>query len=163
MKPGWDEYRPKVLSQHYQRVDNGEYIAWKALVQGQPETIGIETRADLARLKFKREGLAPADLEAQQQRITLNGITAGWEEEVLAYYAQSDANEQPTVVGKLNTVTYEALTRRLVLVKVNGTPLPIDKSMIEQQLNTIYAQATVSWLVSEEALTVPGIDPKKPG
>jgi uncharacterized protein Veg len=129
-------------------------------VRGQPETIGIETRADLARLKFKREGLAPADLEAQQQRITLNGITAGWEEEVLAYYAQSDANEQPTVVGKLNTVTYEALTRRLTVVKVNGTPLPVDRAVIEQQLNTIYAQAAVKWSVVEDSISVQGIDAK---
>ncbi|MFZ5972425.1 MAG: hypothetical protein ACOYXA_12605, partial [Bacteroidota bacterium] len=157
-KYGWDEYRAQVLDQHYQTVENGEHITWKALVTGQPETIGFEAADKGMKIDFKREGMSQTVLEPNGEWLTLTGTTAGWHEEVVAYGGARDASAPPLVLGKLNMVTYNGLHQKAVLIKVNDTALPMPIDKITPELNRIYSQAGVSWVVEETALTVNGID-----
>ncbi len=99
-KYGWDEYRAQVLDQHYQTVENGDHITWKALVTGQPETIGFEAADKGMKIDFKREGMSQTVLEPNGEWLTLTGTTAGWHEEVVAYEGAGDASAPPLVLGK---------------------------------------------------------------
>ena len=71
------------------------------------------------------------------------------DEEVLSTYMNTIAENGdtiPTEVGRLNIVSYPALQNKVIIVPVNGVPLP-SKEALTARLNNIYGQAMASWEV----------------
>ncbi|HET7179986.1 MAG TPA: fibronectin type III domain-containing protein, partial [Chryseosolibacter sp.] len=159
---GFDIKDLDVLSQFYQRLDDGTFVPWKALATGQPDAVGGRVSSediDARRLKFKvgSSQVVPSTSSGATFALTVNGKAGGMEEELLALYAAADTLPEK-VLGKLNLVTYNMMRYNLVIVPVNGAAMPGDLSAeaIADSLNRVYGQAVVEWTVAvEKGINVP--------
>lgn len=70
------------------------------------------------------------------------GAAEGAQAELLALYKATD-NAEEQVLGKLNLISYEQISKNLVIVQVNKTTLPggVNASILTQRLTAIYGQA----------------------
>lgn len=150
-KYGFDEKRFDALAHHYQQLDDGTYIPWKALSTTSTDEILAETPGsdiDLTSIAFYRgDNQVPVEIHGNQLKAHLVG-SSRIEDELIAMY-KSDS--LPTrVIGKLNLATYHPVKHRLEVIPVNGTLFPsgFDASATERELNRIYQQAVVTWEVT---------------
>lgn len=164
-KYGFDEMRQGTLAQHYQQTENGKYVAWKALSSGESDYVKVvaDGTTDLTKVKFERVGLLDEELTlGSSDELTLTGQYNAANEELLATYSESDSATKQ-IVGKVNLVSYEGLTRKLVLVTINNTTFTASTAALEHKMNEIYGQAVVDWEVSSAvgSITVDGVDETK--
>lgn len=150
---GFDARKFEALSSYYQQLDDGTYVAWKALSSSRPdEMIAIHEsdnvdRKDIAFLAASAP-VVPVSYDGKKIRLSLQGKSAGMEEELLALHRVSDTIP-PKIVGKLNLATYDPIRYDLEIVPVNGASLPggLDAASISRDLNAVYRQAIVEWNV----------------
>jgi len=119
------------------------FVPWKSIGKGQTDE--VVAHAEFAGLDENR--LAFKDKTGNALSKTGSGgtytITVPSNAQcVYAWYGDLK-------LGKLNVVELDTLSRRVVLVPVNGAT--INAANLQSNLNTIYAQANVSWTVSTAA------------
>jgi len=97
--------------------------------------------------------LSPITKQGRYHKLMLTGL--GDQEEDLLIAAkvktviQKDSSKREilTEVGSLGLVSYERISRKVILVPVNGAQCPQNAQYIKDELNRIYAPAIVSWSV----------------
>ena len=146
---GFDEKKYDALAQNYQQIEGGEFTAWKAVSSSEPDKVSATSTSanvDQQKVKFELNNApATATLTGSTFSISLTGKAEGTVEELLAYNDESKAQ----VIGKLNVVSYNKLTRKVVLVPVNNNKYPGSIDDLKKELNKIYSQAVVEWTVAE--------------
>lgn len=150
---GFDEKRYDALASNYQQLEDGPYIAWKA-VTSQTDVVNAVldgTDIDPKKVRFEVNGSPVAHSEFRDGISTVNvlGKAEGTVEELLALYTPSEGAEDK-VLGKLNMASYDKISRNLVIVPVNNAKLPGSFSdvTLSQELSKIYGQAVADWKVS---------------
>lgn len=158
---GFDEKKYDHLAHYYQQLDDGTYVAWKAISSSSPDELEAIAEVDGANpeLTFESGGTPLTGIVLQGNRYTLRvqGKAGGIEEELLALYSNGDSLPR-LVAGKINIVTYDPIHYKLEVIPVNGAVLPggLEAARIAQHLNEVYSQAVVTWEVSvRERLEVP--------
>ncbi len=122
-------------------------VAWKALPSNQPTTVLAQVDKELSfppGLVFRQNGNAlPAQPSSEnyQQRLRLTGQAHRQEGEVTVY---ASAEENAELVGQLNTISYDALYQKLVLVPLNRRLSREDLLPLVDRVATIYRQAAVN-------------------
>ncbi|MFD0998236.1 fibronectin type III domain-containing protein [Ohtaekwangia kribbensis] len=154
-KYGFDEKKYEALSSYYQQVEGGHYIPWKAVTASQPDAVAATlegTDIDADKVRFEINGSkVPAINSGSNYTLSVRGGAEGMVEELLALYTPSDTAKD-NVLGKLNLVSYDQLTRNLVIVPVNGATIPggLSSNILSQKLTEIYGQAVATWDVKIE-------------
>ncbi len=154
-KYGFDEKKHEALSSYYQQLAGGHYIPWKAVTASQPDAVAATlegTDIDADKVRFEINGSkVPATNSGSNYTLSVRGGAEGMVEELLALYTPSDTVKD-NVLGKLNLVSYDQLTRNLVIVPVNGASVPggLSANILSQKLTKIYGQAVATWDVKIE-------------
>lgn len=159
---GFDEKKFEGLARYYQQLGDGSYAAWKALSSARPDKItGSLSGGDIGirALTFEAGNapIAAVPTSGSEAILSLQGKTAGMEEELLALYKPSDTIPA-RIVGKVNLATYDPIRYNLEIVPVNGATMPagVTANAITGDLNKVYSQAVVEWnVVVRENLIVP--------
>ena len=157
---GLDEFTHEALRRQYEHtsVNQADYpVAWKALPSGQSTSVRAQVDQALSfppGVVFKQNGHLVATQptsENHRQQVTLIGQTHE-QEGVVEVYASGD--EEAELVGQLNTISYDVLPRKLVLIVlddvVNDPPY---LASLSQTLQAIYAQAGVRLTVETQTFT----------
>lgn len=159
-KLGFDAKKYDALAQHYQQLESGEYIPWKAVTsKSDPVTAILEgTGIDPKKVRFQVNGVPlSAAPTGNTFKLDVLGKAEGTVEELLALYKPADTAKD-NVLGKLNLVSYDMIQRSVVIVPVNQAKLPgsWDKTTLATELSNIYGQAVASWnvTIAETPLTV---------
>jgi predicted chitinase len=162
-KYGFDEKKHEALSSYYQQLAGGHYIPWKAVTASQPDAVAATlegTDIDADKVRFEINGSkVPATNSGSNYTLSVRGGAEGMVEELLALYTPSDTVKD-NVLGKLNLVSYDQLTRNLVIVPVNGATIPggLSASILSQKLTEIYGQAVAAWDVKIEPSIAVSLD-----
>jgi hypothetical protein len=150
---GFDEKKHDPLAQYYQQLDNGNYIAWKAVTATKSDQLIAKLEAngiDASKIKFNVSStpLTPASTSGGTITLNVTGKADGFQEELVATYPDSDTSEQ--VLGKINLASYDVVTNNLVIVPVNNVGLPSGVTIegIANKLKNIYGQAVAEWRLS---------------
>ncbi len=77
--------------------------------------------------------------------LTLTGLNHEAEEQITAYYTQDDGTK--IAVGYLNTISYNAQNKKLIIVPVNNKFTP-NETEIENYLQNTYKTAVTFWDIS---------------
>jgi hypothetical protein len=157
---GFDKQQHAQLEKYYdhQTIKGLKYlIPWKAVAIGSFDN--VKASASAKRPDFVKEigfrstiGALPKTPGTDSEALlTVQGRVHQQVEEIEAYLTKKDSagNNNEEVIGRLNVISYNKIYRTLVLVPVNGTTLHnnIDAGQIQRELNKIYGQAAVQWLV----------------
>ncbi|WP_159453793.1 fibronectin type III domain-containing protein [Ohtaekwangia koreensis] len=151
-KLGFDEKKYEALSGYYQQLDGGQYIPWKAVTNSLSDPVAATlegTNIDPEKVRFEiNASPIVATNNGDNYILNVRGGAEGTVLELLALYAPTDTSKDD-VLGKLNLVSYDKITRDLVIVPVNGTTVPgaITRSILSQKLTDIYGQAVAAWNV----------------
>ncbi len=124
---GLDQLRYSAHQGNYEQLEINEAaypVAWKALPSGTTTTVLAQVDKETSfppGVVFRQNGNAVSTQpgsELHQQQLTLTG-QAHQQEGSLEVYASGD--EDAELVGKLNTISYDALPKNLVLIALDGT------------------------------------------
>ncbi len=151
---GLDIFTHQAHQSNYEQVEvQGKpyAVAWKALRSGRSETVLAQVADSLsfpAAVVFEQNGnllsAQPASAHHQQQ-LLLTGQAQEQQGSVEVYGSQ---DEQAPLLGRLNTISYDALPKKLVLVPVMKTWMAYELQDIGQQVAAIYAQAAVDMTIA---------------
>ncbi|MCD9017600.1 fibronectin type III domain-containing protein [Parachryseolinea silvisoli] len=150
---GFDEKKYDALASNYQQLEGGQYIPWKAVTSSRQDVVNAVldgTDIDPKKVRFEVNGspVTHSGFSGGVSTVDMPGKTEGTVEELLALYKPADAANE-NVLGKLNLVSYDKVTSKLVVVPVNdnGVPGGLSAAAITQKLNDIYGQAVAAWEV----------------
>ena len=142
-------YKKSVKVDHFYKPFAKGYIApWKLVPTGENDVVTAKydglRNIDLKKVHFASEpntAALPAKLNEAEQTwtISLRSVSSGASYDVFAVY-------EGVVIGKLRVVSYTKQQHKVTLVPINEVKL--DKSAIEQQLNTIYNPVGVQFTVN---------------
>ena len=154
---GLDAFTYEVFRSHYDQetVNEESYpVAWKALLSGQATSVLAQVNEGVSfppGLVFKQNGNAIATqpaTENHQQQLTLAG-QMNEQEGSVEVYASSEENAE--LVGKLRTISYDALPQKLVLVVLDNV---MDDApylaRLSREVPAIFAQAGVTLTVESQ-------------
>ena len=153
---GLDAFSYPALASEYeeQTIHQEDYpVAWKALPSGQPESVLAQVDEGVSfppGVAFKQNGHAiPWQPTSQnhRQQLTLTG-QAHQQEGSVEVYASSE--EEAELVGKLNTISYDVLPKKLVLIGLDDAILENYLVDAGQAVQAIYAQAGVQLSVETQ-------------
>jgi|GEM_PF-2665943 len=153
-KFGFDAKKYEALNSFYQQLNEGDYIAWKAVTSSESDQVNAVITGDLKQNKLKFEigdvSVTPANTSGSTITLNVQGKAEGTVEELLATYPTAKDSTKTEFVGKLNLVSYDKISQNLVIVSVNGVQLPggVTEASIQAGLNGIYKQSVVEWKVS---------------
>lgn len=150
----------------YKTFNGGEYdeltiqeedytVAYKSVESARTDIVtAVTSRAEFpTEVGFKsQDGLVTSSpgQNNNEKQISINGKYAGYEETIDAYVnIEADGEDEELLVGRLNVVTYDKVSPRVVIVPVNGVTPP-NAEEIANTLNGIYKQAVVEWHVRVE-------------
>jgi hypothetical protein len=158
---GFDDRQLDALSQYYQQLDDGSYVAWKALATSHQDALAGQITAgdaDPAHITFQAGSSQTVPFSSSDNNFSLRlfGRAAGMEEELVALFHAADSVPD-RALGKINLVTYNLMQYHLVIVPVNAASMPADLSAdrIAESLNSVYRQAVAEWSVTvDKSLTV---------
>ncbi|MCB0654860.1 MAG: hypothetical protein KDC57_01925, partial [Saprospiraceae bacterium] len=151
---GFDAINQEKLADYYEKLDGDYYVAYKSVGSARKDGV-VATVNQLSgvhpdSLIFESENGSrwpPAVWEQTSTTLPVVGKGDKYEE---AIYALVRDGKAYTSVGKLNTVSYDPVPNRVILVPV-GAPAPIDAAGLEEYLNKVYRQAVASWKVEVDA------------
>ncbi|HEY8938232.1 MAG TPA: hypothetical protein VIM65_23580, partial [Cyclobacteriaceae bacterium] len=133
------------------QLDGGQYIPWKSVTTSQSDPVAATLEGDIPtdKVRFEINGVnIPATAGNKTFTLNVPGKSEGMVEELLALYTPNDTAKD-NVLGKLNLVSYDQITRNLVIVPVNGAAIPggLTENILVQKLSDIYGQAVAAWNV----------------
>ena len=142
-------YKKSVKVDHFYKPFAKGYIApWKLVPTGENDVVTAKydglRNIDLKKVHFASEpntAALPAKFNEAEQTwtVSLRSVSPGASYDVFAVY-------EGVVIGKLRVVSYTKQQHKVTLVPINEVKL--DKSAIEQQLNTIYNPVGVQFTVN---------------
>ena len=150
LPPGLDVFQQEAHRGNYEQVAINEEsypVAWKALPSGQSGTVLAQVDEAVSfppGVVFRQNDNVIANqpaTEAHQQQLTLTG-QAHQQKGKLSIYAND--TKEAELVGQLNTVSYQTLPKKLVLVPLNRDPAPYQFWPMLERVARIYQQAAVS-------------------
>ncbi|PWS28680.1 hypothetical protein DHW03_02200 [Pedobacter yonginense] len=162
-KYGLDAYQPELggnasYASSYQTLsDEGKgkpkyYVSQKSVESQQAEEIQAKitiTDKNLSadRLEFKTASGEKLSATQKDGIYTINiiGALPNNDKEIYAYHP--DAAKGGANIGKLNISAFGKISKKVVLIPVNGNESSLSASSIQQRLNKIYSQAVVEWQV----------------
>ncbi|PWS28677.1 hypothetical protein DHW03_02185 [Pedobacter yonginense] len=162
-KYGLDAYQPELggnasYASSYQTLsDEGKgkpkyYVSQKSVESQQAEEIQAKitiTDKNLSadRLEFKTASGEKLSATQKDGIYTINiiGALPNNDKEIYAYHP--DAAKGGANIGKLNISAFGKISKKVVLVPVNGNGRLLSASSTQQRLNRIYSQAVVEWQV----------------
>ena len=136
------------VDRFYKPFAKGYIAPWKLVPVGENDVVTAKydglRNIDLKKVHFASEpntAALPAKLNEAEQTwtISLRSVSSGASYDVFAVY-------EGVVIGKLRVVSYTKQQHKVTLVPINEVKL--DKSAIEQQLNTIYNPVGVQFTVN---------------
>ena len=136
------------VDRFYKPFAKGYIAPWKLVPTGENDVVTAKydglRNIDLKKVHFASEpntAALPAKLNEAEQTwtISLRSVSSGASYDVFAVY-------EGVVIGKLRVVSYTKQQHKVTLVPINEVKL--DKSAIEQQLNTIYNPVGVQFTVN---------------
>ena len=155
---GLDQPRYPAHRSNYEqtKIRQEDYpVAWKALPSNQLTTVLAQVEKDLSfppGVVFKQNGSSvptqPGSANHEQQ-LTLSGQA---HEQAGSVEVYASAEEDAELVGKLNTISYDALPKKLVLISLddaivhNGAEMQAEA----QRARSIFAQAGVQLNITTE-------------
>jgi TANFOR domain-containing protein len=154
-KNGFDKKKHDALTNDYEVLENGYDVPWKAVESNatDPVLATVEgTNIDKNKIRFEIGGAvvqAPPVGSTQSTSVIIPGKTDEFVEDLIALYTPDDKSKDQ-VLGKLKVVSYDKITKEVVLVPVNGAKYPGDISVLTNSLNKIYGQAVVQWSVRQD-------------
>ncbi|MBT1705421.1 fibronectin type III domain-containing protein [Fulvivirgaceae bacterium PWU20] len=154
-KFGFDEKKYDVLAPYYQQLENGDYVTWKAVSgteQDKVNAVVTGSDIDVRKIAFEvgADPLMPSASGASAIELNLFGKAEGTVEELLVLYPTASDSTKKDVIGKLNLVSYDKISKNLVIVPVNDVALPagVSASFIQKAVNETYGQGVAEWKVS---------------
>jgi hypothetical protein len=143
---------------YFKTSKTGEKIPWKSLQSGSSDVLDLTVTGTLSpdSLRYIRNSglLTPSIPQGKKRQLLLTGLSEG-EEDILTVASaktvatgDSTSREILTEVGALGLITYDRISRDVVLVPVNGAQCPQFAGIINKELNDIYGSAVVDWNVS---------------
>jgi len=150
---GFDEKKLDALAQYYQQLEDGSFIPWKAVSPSEYDVVDAllgGTGIEKDKIRFEVDGTTITPKQSSDDKFTFSllGRVQGTEEEFVAYYQQSETDEQK-VIGKLNLTSYDKITKNVVIVPVNmDMPPGLSTATIKSGLDEIYRQAVAYWQVT---------------
>ncbi|MCC6690389.1 MAG: fibronectin type III domain-containing protein [Bacteroidia bacterium] len=142
-KYGFDEKQYAARANEYEAIvlpnKKNYFVPLIGIAEGQSDEAAVEINiknVEAGKLKFKTQSGQDIVLQnnAGKQTITVPAEA----QSVYAYYNNSK-------IGKLNVISLKPISRKLVIVPVNGAAAPTN---LQDNINTIYRQANVTWSVS---------------
>ena len=136
------------VDRFYKPVAKGYIAPWKLVPVGENDVVTAKydglRNIDLKKVHFASEpntAALPAKFNEAEQTwtISLRSVSSGASYDVFAVY-------EGVAIGKLRVVSYAKQQHKVTLVPINEVKL--DKSAIEQQLNTIYNPVGVQFTVN---------------
>ena len=136
------------VDRFYKPVAKGYIAYWKLVPVGENDVVTAKYEGskiiDLKKVRFASEpntAALPAKFNEAEQTwtISLRSVSPGASYDVFAVY-------EGVAIGKLRVVSYTKQQHKVTLVPINEVKL--DKSAIEQQLNTIYNPVGVQFTVN---------------
>ena len=136
------------VDRFYKPFAKGYIAPWKLVPTGENDIVTAKYEGskniDLKKVRFASEpntAALPAKFNEAEQTwtISLRSVSPGASYDVFAVY-------EGVVIGKLRVVSYTKQQHKVTLVLINEVKL--DKSAIEQQLNTIYNPVGVQFTVN---------------
>lgn len=154
MQYGFDNVKDDALAKDYEQLSNYS-VPWKSVASGGATDAVAAVLGgsgfDHKKISFEQSGvpLQAQPFAGNQTTLSVRGSGDGIEEGLLALYTASDTGKVQ-VLGKINVVSYNKISRSVVIVPVNKATLPsgISAQTIQDSLNAIYKQAVVDWKVS---------------
>ncbi len=156
-KYGFDAKRDDIGT--YEQLTFGEEtydVPWKSIAAGQTDFVAVTTSADdfpdsIAFRTINGPVTSQPGLNAQQQKLNLVGTFAG---DVLALTAYSTIGEgdsaRDVTMGQLNVVTYDQISKDLIIVPVNSASAGSAASLATE-INKIFGQAVAEWNVTVDS------------
>jgi murein DD-endopeptidase MepM/ murein hydrolase activator NlpD len=153
---GFDElvYDAHAAKYEKERINGVEsFIAWKSVSSGGTDNVlawsdKMKNFFDDVSYKSPNGDIAKRKTENDVQLT----VTSPAHEEVIEVQANiKDPNDttKTLIIGRLNVIGYDPIVKNLVLVPVNGAPIPSDASLA-QELNKIFSPAIVTWNIRAE-------------
>jgi hypothetical protein len=150
---GLEEKPHDALAQDYEQI--GQYkVKWKSLPASGTDQVNavVGEGTDASNVDFELGGqpVQAPPFSGGIASVTLAGKSDGTVESLIALIPSDSTNGKDKVVGKLNVISYNAITPTLVIVPVGNVRLPgsLNAQTIQTELNKIYNQAVVDWRVS---------------
>ncbi|WMN06019.1 fibronectin type III domain-containing protein [Marivirga arenosa] len=158
MQYGLDLPRPNYGYAQYQVqevLENSYSIGWKALAAGRMDRVsstwdGAEENGENIGYRSNTLMVTKTDAaETARHSLSITGGAHQMEDRIEAFMLveSEDEEEQEVVTGILNTVSYNELVEKVVVIPVNGADIS-KLSNLQMELNNIYAQAVTRWEVS---------------
>ena len=142
-------------------------VAWKSVASNRTDAVVARTaQADWpANLQFRTTTGLPVSAQPtaadNARKLTVTGTSHETTDELTAFISETDSagNEQQTVVGQLNLISYDELRQKVIIVPVadeaGNQALAPNAALLERTLNDIYGQAVAHWeVVVDQPLTV---------
>jgi hypothetical protein len=133
------------------------YISWKSVESLQHDEVvaeiqKLDNNLDLSKIEFRNSAgeKLPHKQAGDRFTITVLGAMDGVNKELYAFYP-TGANNIGLHLGKLNIASYKKITKKVVVVPVNGAGADLTETAIRNTLNSIYKQAVVEWQVTKAA------------
>lgn len=150
---GFDEKKHDALS-GYEQLEGNYNVHWKSVATGATDPVIArleDTSIDKSKVRFELFSIpaqAPPFSSDQTTTLTVTGKSDGMVEDLIALYTPADTSDNEQVLGKLKVITYDKITRNLVIVPVNNNTYPGSTAQLTQDLNTIFGQVAVEWSVT---------------
>ncbi|WP_266202845.1 fibronectin type III domain-containing protein [Pontibacter kalidii] len=140
----------------YQQVPTSQgsaYVSWKSVEAGAGDVVVAEitnASVDLDKLEFRtgKGDKLTSGRKGKQFTISLVGAPEGNDREIYAFYPTGTDGKEGLNLGKLNIASFKKITKKVVIVPVNGAGEHLTAAAIRTHLNSIYKQAVVDWEVT---------------
>ncbi|MFN8335304.1 MAG: hypothetical protein U0U09_09240 [Cyclobacteriaceae bacterium] len=159
---------PDALKSRYRdNVLDGKYYApYKSIETGATDfVVGVLEGGsiDRSKVRFEMGGIpvSSTPFNGDESTITVSSKSDGLEQALIAVLPGATEKDKDQVLGRVNVVTYEQISKVLHIVPVNGNEYKFGTAeSLQRELNRIYGQAIVNWSVTiESGIQVEAINP----
>ncbi|HEY0770854.1 MAG TPA: fibronectin type III domain-containing protein, partial [Sphingobacteriaceae bacterium] len=159
------------------KVNERDYvIGWKSVEQGKQDPVEayVDQKRFPSKVGFKTEAQTASRQPAKDANSAQVNVTGGFEgdtQELVAYAKvkeSGDHSEKDVILGKLNVVSYEYISKKLVVVPVNAST-SLSAQQLQTRLNQIYGQAVAGCEVKVDGVftvdksLIEGLDKEESG
>lgn len=159
---------PDALKSRYRdNVLDGKYYApYKSIETGATDFVvgALEDGSiDRSKIRFEMGGVPvpSTPFNGDESTITVSSKSDGEEQALIAVLPGATEKDKDQVLGRVNVVTYEQISKVLHIVPVNGNEYKFGTAeSLQRELNRIYGHAIVNWSVTiEPGIQVEAINP----
>ncbi|MGB4773794.1 MAG: fibronectin type III domain-containing protein, partial [Daejeonella sp.] len=172
-KYGLDLFKDKFKSNSrytgdYQQIKENSKttnISWKSIESGRGDEVLAELQTtdpsiDSDKVEFRngRGESISSKREGKSYTIQLQGAPEGNDKEIYAFYPTGKDKDIGINLAKLNIASFRKITKKVVIVPVNGAGKDLSETDLSNTLNEIYKQGIVEWEVKVKPTSIPTTD-----